>query len=70
MRTAAPSREEVELENMTDEKRDIQKLLARPYKFGFKTIIESDTFPKARKEAERLGWWGSVRMRCMLFRLT
>lgn len=35
---------------MTDEKRDIQKLLARPYKWGFKTIIESDTFPKGLNE--------------------
>lgn len=31
---------------MTDEKRDIQKLLSRPYKYGFKTVIESETFAK------------------------
>jgi hypothetical protein len=42
---------EQELANMTDEKRDIQKLMARPYKYGFKTIIESDTFPKVRPGA-------------------
>jgi hypothetical protein len=42
--------ERVEIENLTDEKRDIQKLLSRPYKWGFKTIIESDTFPKGLNE--------------------
>lgn len=44
--TAVTEEVEVNDDNMTDEKRDIQKLLARPYKYGFKTIIESDTFPK------------------------
>lgn len=35
---------------MSDEKRDIQKLLSRPYKYGFQTYIESDTFPKGLDE--------------------
>lgn len=35
---------------LTDEKRDIQKMLSRPYKYGFKTIIESETFPKGLNE--------------------
>lgn len=35
---------------ISDEKRDIQKILDRPYKYGFKTIIESDTFPKGLNE--------------------
>lgn len=43
MATAA----EVEL---SDEKKDIQKMLSRPYKYGFKTIIESDVFPKGLNE--------------------
>lgn len=32
------------------EKRDIQQMLNRPYKYGFQTIIESDTFPKGLDE--------------------
>jgi Fe-S cluster assembly protein SufB len=35
---------------VSEEKRDIQRLLDRPYKYGFKTIIESDTFPKGLNE--------------------
>lgn len=35
---------------MSDEKRDIQRMLNKPYKYGFKTIIESDTFPKGLDE--------------------
>ncbi|MEW5313251.1 MAG: hypothetical protein WDW38_004835 [Sanguina aurantia] len=35
---------------MSDEKKDIQRMLARPYKYGFKTIIDSDTFPKGLDE--------------------
>ena len=35
---------------MSEEKKDIQRLMARPYKYGFKTIIESDTFPKGLDE--------------------
>lgn len=37
-------------EELSDEKKDIQKLLSRPYKYGFKTIIESDVFPKGLSE--------------------
>lgn len=48
---ASPSRpaEHQEVE-MSEEKKDIQRLMARPYKYGFKTIIESDTFPKGLDE--------------------
>lgn len=35
---------------MTDEKRDLQRLLDRPYKHGFTTAIESETFPKGLSE--------------------
>jgi hypothetical protein len=35
---------------MSEEKRDIQKMLNKPYKYGFKTIIESDVFPKGLSE--------------------
>ncbi|PNH06826.1 hypothetical protein TSOC_006769 [Tetrabaena socialis] len=43
--------EEVQVvDRVADEKRDIQKILDRPYKYGFKTIIESDTFPKGLDE--------------------
>ena len=34
----------------SDEKDKIQKLLSREYKYGFKTIIESDVFPKGISE--------------------
>lgn len=44
--TAAPEL----AEELTDEKRDIQKMLNKPYKYGFKTIIESDVFPKGLSE--------------------
>lgn len=44
---ATAATEELEL---TDEKRDIQKILSRPYKYGFQTLIESDTFPKGLDE--------------------
>ena len=39
-----------EVEELSEEKRDIQKLLSKPYKYGFKTIIESDVFPKGLSE--------------------
>ncbi|KAL4446271.1 hypothetical protein ABPG77_003078 [Micractinium sp. CCAP 211/92] len=39
---------EVELDEEESEK--IAKLLAKPYKYGFKTIIESDVFPKGLSE--------------------
>jgi hypothetical protein len=35
---------------MSDEKQEISKLLNRPYKYGFKTFIESETFPKGLSE--------------------
>lgn len=41
---------EVEEQTLSDEKRDIQKLLSRPYKYGFQTLIESNTFPKGLSE--------------------
>jgi len=31
-------------------RRHIQQLINRPYKFGFKTLIESETFPKGLDE--------------------
>lgn len=41
---------EVDQAELSEEKRDIQRLLAQPYKYGFKTIIESDVFPKGLSE--------------------
>jgi DNA-binding Lrp family transcriptional regulator len=35
---------------LSDEKKEISKLLNRPYKYGFKTYIESETFPKGLNE--------------------
>jgi len=35
---------------VSDEKRDIQKILSKPYKWGFKTKIESETFPAGLSE--------------------
>lgn len=35
---------------ISEEKKDIQKILSKPYKWGFKTIIESETFPKGLSE--------------------
>ncbi|KAL4538938.1 hypothetical protein Ndes2526B_g02787 [Nannochloris sp. 'desiccata'] len=49
--TASPDVEQLPaLEEMSEEKRDIQKMLSKPYKYGFKTIIESDVFPKGLSE--------------------
>ena len=45
--TAAPEMETIVL---SEEKRDIQQMLSKPYKYGFKTIIESDVFPKGLSE--------------------
>lgn len=48
---ASPVTEEAEgLDSVAQEKRDIQAMLNRPYKYGFSTIIESDTFPKGLDE--------------------
>ncbi|KAF5836102.1 iron-sulfur cluster assembly protein [Dunaliella salina] len=57
-RTAAPEREvevvdstvEEEEDSALAEKRHIQQLINRPYKFGFKTLIDSETFPKGLDE--------------------
>jgi hypothetical protein len=47
-RTAA---DEVVADNAVEtQKRDLQKMLDRPYKYGFQTIIESDTFPPGLNE--------------------
>jgi len=37
--------------SQTSEKADIQRMLDRPYKYGFKTVIESDTFPPGLDES-------------------
>lgn len=37
-------------DELSDEKKEISKLLNRPYKYGFKTYIESETFPKGLNE--------------------
>lgn len=48
---AAASTETAAVEDeLSDEKKEISKLLNRPYKYGFKTYIESDTFPKGLNE--------------------
>lgn len=49
-RVMATAEAEVATEEMSDEKRDIQQMLNKPYKYGFKTIIESDVFPKGLDE--------------------
>jgi hypothetical protein len=49
-RAAAATDSAVDEAELSDEKKDIQKLLNRPYKYGFQTIIESDTFPKGLSE--------------------
>jgi hypothetical protein len=40
----------VQEEEMSDEKKEISRLLNRPYKYGFQTYIESETFPKGLDE--------------------
>lgn len=47
---AAATDSTVEDVEMSDEKKDIQKMLNRPYKHGWQTIIESETFPKGLSE--------------------
>ncbi len=39
-----------EVEEDLSEDAKIAKLLAKPYKYGFKTIIESEVFPKGLSE--------------------
>ena len=50
LRVHAAAAEVAKPEEMSEEKRDIQKMLSKPYKYGFKTIIESDVFPKGLSE--------------------
>jgi hypothetical protein len=47
---SAATEEGVVSDPVADEKRDIQQMLNRPYKYGFQTFIESDTFPKGLDE--------------------
>jgi len=54
-RRAAPLRAAVTdeaspLDSLETQKRDLQAMLNKPYKYGFRTIIESDTFPKGLSE--------------------
>ena len=43
--------EELVVEDAVEaQKRDLQKMLDRPYKYGFRTIVESDTFPPGLDE--------------------
>eukprot|EP00889_Picochlorum_renovo_P003278 jgi/Picre1/30308/NNA_005672.t1 len=39
-----------DVDAVEEEKKDIQKMLSKPYKYGFKTMIESDVFPKGLSE--------------------
>jgi hypothetical protein len=39
-----------EASSVDAEKRDIQQMLNRPYKYGFQTFIDSETFPKGLDE--------------------
>ena len=49
--TAAPSTvQQGGNDAVEEEKKDIQKMLSKPYKYGFKTMIESDVFPKGLDE--------------------
>ena len=41
---------EVQEEEALSEDQKIAKMLAKPYKYGFKTIIESESFPKGLSE--------------------
>ena len=42
--------DEAPMDAVETQKRDLQAMLNKPYKYGFKTIIESDTFPKGLSE--------------------
>jgi FeS assembly protein SufB len=42
--------EKAPAQQMSSEKKDIQRMLDRPYKYGFSTLIETDTFPKGLDE--------------------
>lgn len=41
---------ESEAASLSEEKRDLQQLMSKPYKYGFQTEIESDVFPKGLSE--------------------
>eukprot|EP01025_Chloroclados_australasicus_P033703 TRINITY_DN3442_c0_g1_i2.p1 TRINITY_DN3442_c0_g1~~TRINITY_DN3442_c0_g1_i2.p1 ORF type:complete len:431 (-),score=59.91 TRINITY_DN3442_c0_g1_i2:438-1637(-) len=41
---------EAEVDVVEAQKRDLQQMLNRPYKYGFQTMIESDTFPPGLDE--------------------
>jgi hypothetical protein len=47
---ASAATEQAEEDAVAEQKRDIQQMLNRPYKYGFQTIIESETFPKGLDE--------------------
>lgn len=47
---SAAADEATQVDVVEAQKRDLQKMLNRPYKYGWKTIIESDTFPKGLSE--------------------
>jgi Fe-S cluster assembly protein SufB len=47
---AAAADELVREDAVDQQKRDLQKMLDRPYKYGFHSIIESDTFPPGLNE--------------------
>jgi Fe-S cluster assembly protein SufB len=49
-RSRVQATEEAAVDAVEEEKRDIQQMLSKPYKYGFKTIIESDVFPKGLSE--------------------
>ena len=46
----AAADELVTVDPVAAQKRDLQKMLDRPYKYGFQSIIESDTFPPGLNE--------------------
>jgi hypothetical protein len=48
-RASAATRED-SAHSLDAEKRDIQQMLNRPYKYGFQTFIDSETFPKGLDE--------------------
>lgn len=49
-RCAAAAEEIVIEDAVVQQKRDLQKMLDRPYKYGFHSLIESDTFPPGLDE--------------------
>jgi Fe-S cluster assembly protein SufB len=49
-RCHAAADEMVAVDAVEAQKRDLQKMLNKPYKYGFQTMIESDTFPAGLNE--------------------